>query len=337
MGYARQQPTSDRMMLESIRALRRLEDQHMARMEALWKQTRTALRHAIVGHIMDATGGARWSAAHRRTGVLFRIERHAKDLLAHFKTHAAEAHRNNLLIVRNTAAARTAWILRSVTPPNRVVNVSFDHRHVAREADVPGIMGAASWSDRLDGWVDAWHSALTHNLNLGMINGGTSGDAADEIDATRAGSPSSGFWDAVDRLFRNSSLQEASDAFDQVSRENARLGANHVYAAHADSIVCDECDSYDGEDRRDLPGVYIPIHPFCRCFWRIVPKPWAELADDDTRASMRAQGINEDTMVQFDAEGKASAVVTVSFPDFVEQAIVPELSPMGFLPKKAGI
>jgi hypothetical protein len=318
MGYPKQEPTVKRLMALNYRAFRRMEETHLYKIERMWRSTRTAMRHAIAGHIIDSSKTMAWASTSRH--VLMTIVRTTSDHLNQFRQLAERQHMKAMEIVRHTSLARQAWLLRSVIPPNKDIVMHFDKSKVdMREADQPPGASVSGWADRFDGWLDAWQSALQHNLNLNMINGGSASDAADEVDATTAGTPRSGLWDAIDRLFRDSLFTQYQKSNTDVMDANDEVIDDAIYHAYLDSKVCDDCADNDGGLRSDLGDDAIPVHPYCRCQWMAMPQPWSKMLSEDDRKRMEDEGIDPDAMVVFDADGKAQAVVSVTFPNFVKQ------------------
>jgi hypothetical protein len=214
-----------------------------------------------------------------------------------------------------------AYLLDVTTPPN----VSIKLKPKMREAAITFKAGAgvwAAWNTRLDTWTNAWESALKANILLNAVNGGTADDVAAEIDATRIGTPAVTFWDSINRLFLTTILQTQSEARRDMSDLNGDVIQDEIWQTMEDERVCDECGPLDGltrEEADDEP----PLHPRCRCFWRIMPKQWIDLADRELAHAIDVAGGVPDGMYMRDPKtGEIKGATVVTFNRWAEDKMI---------------
>jgi hypothetical protein len=157
---------------------------------------------------------------------------------------------------------------------------------------------------------------------LNAINSGLADDVAAEVDATRAGTPAITFWDAMGRLFLTELLNAQAAAREQMVGLNDNMVADEIWQTREDEKVCEECGPLDGLTREEAeaidPEADTPMHPRCRCFWRVMPKDWIELSKSDPvlAQALDVAGAVPDGMYIRDNEGNIKAAVVVSFTDW---------------------
>ena len=118
-------------------------------------------------------------------------------------------------------------------------------------------------------------------------------------------------------------LRSQRDARADVADENDDLSAEEIFQTMEDSAVCEDCNSQDGVKVEDV-DVSGHVYGFgCRCFERIVPRPFAELLrggdDDEKDAALMAdaRGLVPDAMVVKGADGELVGTFTMPFEKYV--------------------
>lgn len=323
MSYPKQIPMLTRLEAQTRKAMRDMENKDAEAFIALWESAKARLRAAVAARYRESFGGQPWSrpAAHA-TGTFVRIEKDARNILSHFVEMAE--HQGDVVLRRhyNEEKKRAAWMLEQVTPPNVRPELKLDATHSQEAARgivsvFTGAAGAAVIRERLGAWSSAYKDALINNLALGSLNASSSEDAVAEVDATRAGTPSYDMLNVVERLARMLMLEVQSEARRDFSEDNPDLSEAEIWQTMEDGRVCDECDPNDGLTRDEVsPEDEIPLHPYCRCYWRLAPVDWQTLAGPEMAAEMDARGLNRDAMVIRNQDGSVAAHLFVDFQEW---------------------
>lgn len=326
-------PTLRGMENETVAAMRRDEEIAVEKLHSIWEATKDALRFAVRDEYRRTFRTGNWNGPKaRQTGVLIRIEHRAKMLLSNFSHVAFPFIDDVLKHTKRNRKLRLAWMLDQVSPDG--IHPMVDGRMMkAREANltsgaVTAVFGEearALWKERWGSWLNAYSSALGHNITLGALNESSPDDAAGEVDATRPGSPANDFWEILDRLFRTEVINAQAQASAEFSDENSEMILTEIWQAHADMRVCVDCEANDGQQRDEVEGDEIPLHPYCRCYWRIVPLAWLDFMrglDPEQAKALDAKGIAPTMMGITDPEtGKVGGFTTVDFYDWTGKLV----------------
>ena len=311
---------------ETRRDLRQLEDAGARQFVDLWDVTRIELAAAVMREYRQDFPRGDWDVVQaEQKGTLRRIRRSVNERVGHFRNQASSFMRGALRQIYKAELARGIWMLDSTTPES--VTVGQPSRARTHESSAPQDY-AAGWQDALDGWIRAYEDTFAANLRLEALHEGTLEDAADEVDATKIGGavPANKFQS----LFTNQALIAMQDARDDIAGANGGggdddagtdtggLDVEEIWMTMEDSGVCPICDAYDGKPYADV-GDDIPAHFNCRCYMRIVPKPWAELlrsgnaADKETALKMDDAGLVPDSMAIRGVDGELVGTIVVPF------------------------
>lgn len=332
MTFPDQKIVAKRLHTETRRTMRQMENAGLRVIRASWDETKVHLKGAIAAAIVQDFGAGRWNAGQaRRRGTFIKIERSVKSLIDVFVKRNEQHMVPFLREARFAEMTRTLWMMSQMVPPSVKINIPLGFRHKAhavREAAVDiGIAGNVqtitdpSYTERLNAWLQAYKDNLTHNLNLGAINGGTLEDAIAEVEATKIGSPSVGVWDAIERLFSTEFIKQTQGTgggHDDAMDVNDDAPFSEVWNAYSDGKVCDECAAQDGKTRDEVDAMMggsdfdIPLHPNCRCWWSVEPKPWAELAGED-----RTSGFTPTAMILRGEDGRIGGVGIITYGDWI--------------------
>jgi hypothetical protein len=315
MKYQTQQDALARMELDTRRKMRRFEDQRVATLSGLWTATKKMLKSEIALEYSAAFPKTEWNLPEaKRQGVLLRLSRTIKTILDSFKTTAMGQIAEGLALNYQLEAARAMWMLDQATPPSVQI---LPPAMKAREAEVEQ---PQDWSDYLDAWITAYEQALGINLSLGALNGGSLSDAMREVDATKIKTPG-GQWDLgnlMEGLYTNALLGQQSAARSDVAAANDQAMMVEIWQTLEDAAVCPQCDDYDGQPREEAEEE-IPAHFRCRCFYRLVPRAWAELLaeGDETEKAQALQmddmGLVPTSMIIRGEDGLPAAAAQVTF------------------------
>lgn len=319
----RQQTVMERLERENLRAIDKIVEAGALETRAMWESAKEAIRNTIMREYRQAFGSQTWNVMEAASrGVLHRISMYAAEDLAQFHERSVRHVARVLREVYKQGVLRQAWALDQITPPSR--KVALPNTSLLREAasDYRGPDDDTTWKLRWSAWTDAYLSSLNQNLKLGAINSSTIGDAADEVEATRPGSPSADMWDALSRIFGNQTEIAYAMAASDVADANPDFGVDEVWQTRAYIRVCDICEANAGLTKEEASDS-IPAHPNCGCFWRLVPRTWVSLlksGDANDRATARAMdaaGQVPNAMLVRDEEGKLVGATIVKFEDWV--------------------
>ena len=313
----------ERIERDTIRRLDTMQAAAVREVERLWMQTKRKLKTMIAyEYNANHKGGWTHTDAYMK-GTIHRIARNARVLTNHFKHEAFQVFGRRLKEIYWESVYRHAYQLDVTTPPSFKVklpkNPSF--KEAMRIYSGPDAM--VDYRERWSAWMDSYNSALEQNLRLGAINESTATDAMDEVDATRAGSPSFDVFDAMNRIMNAEAVSTASLGSLDVSSANDDLDVVEIWKARDWSRVCDDCDANDGLEIDEADGE-IPLHPNCNCYYRLVPRAWAELlrsgdADDVELARlMDAQGRVPNSMLIKNDDGNLVGAVIVNFEGWMQ-------------------
>lgn len=326
MGYPKQPSVAKALQTEAIRAVDKTQDKGWAKVQRLWGQTRQDLRSFIREAYRHHVPQGNWDLPRATvSGARFAINQGVESRLTSFKESSHALAKASLNAVYRQSLLRHAWVLDQVTPPSRPVRIP--HRMRMFEASAvtlfQGPEAAAQWAARWNGWNDAYRTNVLHNLMLGMLNESTHDDAADEIDASRAGSPSYGLLDSLFRLFQSESASALARGINEVVAANEDMNIIEIWQTRDNERVCDICDANSGLTMEEADDD-IPAHPNCNCYWRMVPKSWADLlrsgdADDEELSRlMDAKGLVPNAMAILDPEGELAAFNIVTFDSWMD-------------------
>lgn len=335
-AFKRQADVLGSLELRVRAEMRAMEEADARRLRDLWEKAQDAMRGAILTEYHHDFKAERWTLlAARQRGTLLRIERRTKELTRAFVAAAVDLIRTSKRDVWREETLRALWVIDMTTPRHISVKVPPFKRAPATEAApskgvAQGVSGEAArvlWRDRFSTWADAYHQTLNQNLKLGAMNASAADQAADEVEVSRPGSPAVSFGQIIDRILRLEVISSEVAARDQVYDANQDMLADEIWQTMTDGRVCDLCDSQNGLSRADVT-VDMPAHPICRCFYRLVPKDWAELmrgADKDFARQLDVARLVPDAMVLFDDAGRPRAAVVVDFTSWrsgMDQAVM---------------
>ncbi len=302
-------------------SIRKVEDKHLTELLKLWDKTKDDLRRDIMATHHKNHRSEPWDYAgsvHTR----YEIQSKVRERVGWFLRDAEAHFQRAMNAVYNTETSYALWLLDQTTPdsihPRRPIRTPL--MEAKREAG----KDLAGWSTRLQVYAEGYVNNLAQNINLGAINGSSIADATDEVDATRVGTPAYDMADMLERLFTTGAIALEAEARDAVSDANADIVEEEIWQTMMDADVCPICDDNAGATR-DEADEDIPAHPNDRCFWRIVPKAYADLlssGDDNDRAlakQMDDDGLPIDAMAIRDDNGDLVGKIIVSFDSWSDE------------------
>ena len=326
MAYPRQASWLKRMERDMLGASRMDEEREVARLRSMWEATKYSMKAKIRDEYRRVFATGLWDLSRARSsGALVRIRKHTSVCLNAFGASAAPFMAEHLNKAKKSRVMRLAWQL-DVTTPAMVRPKVGGVRLRLKEANVTGSIhvysgpeAEASWVERFGEWLNAYDETLNRNITLGALNNSTPDDAAAEVDVTRTGNRSSDFWDKIDTIFRTERQRAEAEGSVLFGDDNEDMLAEEIWTVFGDDRVCDECDAQEGVTREESTEE-MPLHPNCRCYWRIVPKAWADYLgtlDPEQGRALNARGIAPDAMAIRDkSTGKIQALSWIEFKDW---------------------
>jgi SPP1 gp7 family putative phage head morphogenesis protein len=137
---------------------------------------------------------------------------------------------------------------------------------------------------------------VMRTVRYGIASGQTTDEIVRELLGTRAAGYKDGILDATRRsanaLVRTAASSVATQAREEVFKENEDILDGEMWVATLDDRTCVECGALDGVKFEIDDGERPPIHPNCRCTMVPVVKSWKQLGIDleeappGTRSSM---------------------------------------------------
>lgn len=334
MAYPRQGTWLKKMDREMVGASRLAEERESARIKAMWEATKYTMKSRIRDEYRKAFTKQNWTLTlARQTGTMLRIQRHVSELLNAFGHSAAPYMADSFNAAKKERVMRLAWTL-DMTTPKMVRPKVNGQRLKLREAAVvsgqvavySGVEAEATWLERFEEWLRAYENNLMSNIQLGALNASTPDDAAQEVEVSRPGNRAVDFWDRIDTLFRTERLRSETEGAGSFIDDNADMLLEEVWTAMADNRVCPDCAALDGDTRAEAEeqGAEPPLHPLCRCYYRIVPKAWGDYLralDPEQALLMSARGVAPDAMAVRGDDGKISALVWVEYKDWLGNVV----------------
>jgi hypothetical protein len=324
----KQESVIERLEKETVSRVRDLEDTGVLAIRRLWNRTAGLIRQDIAGEYTRDFHRSTWNIVlAARFGTLNRIDQRVGGRLREFHEASLRYISGHLRELYKTSVLRNAWILDQVTPPS--YQVRLPHSSVVLESMREGAtvyQGPdvdTSWKVRWNAWTDAYRGSLNQNLKLGAMNESTLDDALDEVDATQPGTPRSSLLDALERVYRHQAETTYIMGQGDVREANPDFEITEIWQNRYYKRVCEDCEMNQGLEREEADGE-IPLHPNCGCYWRMVPKSWAELlrsgnhSDRELARMMDAQGVVPNTMVVLDDNGNMVGSVIMTFDKWAE-------------------
>lgn len=329
MAYPTQAAALARMEKDTLRASRLAEERAVSKVAAMWERTRAAIKAAIrEEYLQGFPGGEVWSLPRARAnGTMLRIQRRVHALLDGFNAAAIPFIRSTLSQAKQERKLRAAWMLDMTTPPAihpKLSGVPVKAREAGQSLSgaVRILSGAAArqdWTNRWGTWLNGYAQALNTNLELGALNDSTPEQAGDAADTARPGPAAVNFWDVLDRLLRSEMLHAEADGYREFAAENEEHAMVEIWQAHDDARVCEDCAYLDQSERTE-DSEEPPLHPRCRCYWRMVPRAWADYmkdVDPDAAHDAELRGVPPGGMAMRDPEtGKLMGMTYVEFFDW---------------------
>ena len=279
-----------------------------------------ALRSHILHVYQTYFPNRRWDLpSYHASGAYHVMTYGLHEKLNQFQNNSRQIAKTTVNQLYKQSILRHAWVLDQTTPPS--FRVRIPHKMKLMEAQVAYYRGADAtrqFEQRWNAWNDAYYNGLLTNLKMNALNSSTAGDAADEVDATRVNTPASGLMDALQRIYDFESSFAINDAIRLVSHVNEEAEVEQIWETRRNATVCDDCDENEGLSEEECDDE-IPLHPNCRCYWRMVPKEWAEMLrsgnaeDYETAVDMDSQGLVPTAMAIKDLSGDLAGQTTVTF------------------------
>ena len=326
MRYLQQHRTIERLGDQADRALSTLRKTGRERLANLWSMSKSSMRGWIRDlYRRDFAGSEKWDIVRANAfGTMEKIDRMVGRVLEDFHRESLKLVAGFLKQMYRDTVLRQAYVLDMVTPNH--VQVKLPNNRMFTEAASAKVYRGpdadTTWKVRWSSWIDSYRTALANNLKLGALNNSDVEDAADEVDASRAGSPAYDLGDALDRIYMSQSVFIQAQAASDLAEMNQEMGLEEVWQTSFSARVCDDCDAQLGLTK-DEAEFDIPAHPNCECYWRLVPATWAQLlrtGDSQDRSLARymdANGIVPGAMIIRDDDGNITSKAIVKFEDWM--------------------
>lgn len=317
MGYAHQDSTITRLQKETLSALDKTRKSNYEKLSLLWDSYRGRLQITIMRFYHQVAANKNWT--YRDFGrIRGPLAISVRSLLSAFHAESIPLVKRAQKKIYEQSVLMHAWALDQVTPPN--VKIKAPSLPM-REAVV--IRGPDDFEARWTTWMDAYNSALVHNLTLNALNEGPLEDAVDEVDATRANTPAYTLIDALNRIYDWEAMNAISEGASDIAGMNGEALEEEIWQTRGDLRVCDECNDNIGLSVEETG--YPPLHPNCNCFTQLVPKSYAELlrsGDLDDRAladQMMRDGVAPNALIIRNENGEITSKAIVDFDQWTEE------------------
>ena len=324
MKFKRQDVVADRLQMQAMDALDALQAKHWKKLEKVWASARRDMREFIFDIYASYFGHDRWDLARAHSsGAWSHLAEGLRGCMETVNAETKQIAKDAVNDLYKQSLLRHAWVLDQTTPPSFKVRIPHKKKFMesaARSAIsyYSGAQATERLGERWNAWSDGYYTNLMTNLKLGALNGSSAHDAVDEIDATKANTPSFGLLDAYQRLFNFETANAINQAALAVNDENPAAEVEEIWETQRDLNVCDDCDDNEGKTEEDVDDE-IPLHPNCHCYWRIVPKAWAEMLRDGDpydyalAVDMDANDLVPNAMAIRNEAGKLAGYTTVDF------------------------
>lgn len=316
MSIKTQTQILDVLEKKSVKALDVIRNKAHNELISLLKSARVKMRSAIF-EIYRGDFNADWNLSEAsRRGTLLKIGHAVDSILIEFKQAAFALQKKHYSHVYRESALRSAWMLDQITPNSISIKIPPKIRFME---SMDNSEVTDSWASRFALWVDGYRSSLDQNLRLGAINESSADDARQEVDATRVGTPATDLEYAISRMFMTTSLLSELAGQQDVADLNEGIDVVQIWQTRYWDRVCDICDENRGLTMDEATDD-IPAHPNCACYWRMVPRKFADLlrsgnAEDMAAAiEMDAAGLDPSSVAMLDPEsGELKGLLSITF------------------------
>jgi hypothetical protein len=314
MPYPRQETVQKALEAQTRKDMRGMENAALSAFGYKWGEAKGRLKANIIAQ----HGGKSWTLAKaKQKGLQSALNRAIDAEIVRFKTEALPVMRDGLKTNYRGELLRQAWMLDVLTPPNVHPKIKI-HPHYREAVSIySGRNAALAWNNRFSAWTDAWATVLKTNLSLEIMHSGSATDFSKEVDASKVGSPAFDAWDIFKNIMLTEILSSQSEARVDFSKKNGGMIYDEVWTTMDDERVCEICGPLDGVSMSKV-NEFQPAHPRCRCYRRVVPKAWADLADRDLANEMDRRGLVPDAMVIRGENGIIKGAAIVTFDKWVE-------------------
>ena len=320
MGYAKQRTRLEALELTNRRAMYAHEQATVKDLADKFQRTKEALKGELA---RVYTHCFHHEASEFRKAKQMGFEDHWRKasaaVVSGFLHEAAVAFNKHLNTNWKEEVLRQCWALDMTTPAH--IRVKVPQLRRAQESAIEGIVTIApraDWLTRWAAWISGYADNVTRNVNMATFDGADLEAMLKKVDSTKVGQPSVDVWAALERMARTEMLYQQQGARDEAMAANGELVEEEVWQTMEDTSVCEICADNLGSTRTDASDD-IPVHPNCRCFWRLVPKEFGELmrSDPEAAAALDERGIAPDALVIWDAEHKEiKAMAVVDFEEW---------------------
>jgi len=191
---------------------------------------------------------------------------------------------------------------------NRFLEVFYEEP----PTETPASDGSPTYATRLEGWLKAWSASAFGGFALAAASGSDAAGAEAVIDQAKAAGQD--VDTVMNRLIKTQVQVSIADADDDFLKDYGDLLEKRIWTTMDDERVCYICRGQEGLTQ-DEASYDIPAHPLCRCWWRSLPRDFADLAGE-----LKVPGISPRAMAFRDPEtGETSGVIIVSFDGWAKQ------------------
>jgi hypothetical protein len=328
MKFPNQLHVLEKLERESVKEIDGMRRDYLKQLFYMWGATRRDLKRIVWQAYKDVVPNGIWDyGTAKRSGALIRIQHETKASIELFKRHSTLLVSKSLNDLYKESILRQAWMLDQLTPPSYTIHLPKKQRVMesGRVTVTSGEDALAKWRARWEGWLDSYHSSLNHNINSAAIGDLAVDDVVDKVDTTRANSPSYDIWAALQRVYMDITQVSIAMGQSDVAESNEDVGEKTIWQTRYNQRVCEICDDNAGKEESETDGD-IPAHPNCACYWRVVPKEWADLLasgdESEREAAIRldATGQLPTSMVIMGADGNPRGHLIVNFNDWADES-----------------
>jgi hypothetical protein len=315
MAYPKQSSTQARLETLIRKDMRIMERRTLKKIFKLWKLYKNYIKQSIYLSYRSVVPHGEWNlVVAKNSNVMHQIGFNVRKLMNEFRHEAKHILKQEFKKHYLEEYLRNAWLMDMITPKHIKINLTPKVNTIESVRIYTGRNALVKWFERFEQWTLSWEDTVRANIMLNAMHEKTVEDTTATIDSTRV----SGFdlWGVFNRLVFTELLSVQAEARQDFANANQNIILEEIWQTAEDERTCPECSDNDQKTRDEVnEDDNIPLHPACRCFWRTVPKTFADLAKSDPALARQldTQRVVPDSMAILNDKGQLTAMATISF------------------------